>query len=410
MRTKAGCFASFLTIIIILFIGCNDDDGESNNITSITDDIDLYDDKIYVIDTDIDNITGSINIGGNSTLEINNCILNFDLTEDLQYGIYLEDNAKIIINNSTLESDGKMWEFELRDNSTIDVSDSYLKNHSAVKIYDNSTLNGSNSLIEELRMDNEGIATIDECEIYPNMQFFFNVGSPLEFPDSYTPVDFLIDNSSLGGWKLDMINSTAQGWQVDVKPNTIITIQNSVDVTLALWSDGTVNDSIHLTNPENTRINLTITEMGSIVNIVNTEVYFMNLYLMENDKLIVSGEKTGDAYKTKFLEIVLIDNAELTVYDSHIFGQLFHTNNEGKVTVNNCLIGSDDPEDPINSEFAIKDNACGYAGNCDITNSDIVITGEGILELTNCNYDSARVYISDSGQLIINLNTLAKYK
>jgi len=392
-----------LILATITINSCRKDNGKifSRKIKDIENDIDLYDDKTYIIDSDIDNITGSICIGGNTTLIIEDANLNFNLTEDLQYGIYLEDNAKIIIKNSTIESENKMWEFELRNNASIDVSDSELKNHSAVKLFDNCILNGTNSLIEELRMDNKAIATINNCEIYPNMQFFFNTNSTLEFPESYTSVNFVLDNSAYGGWKLDMSNSIAQGWQVDVKPNTNITIQNSIDVTLALWSDGTVNDSIHIVNPESTLTNFTITEFGSVVNIINSEVYFINIYLKSNDKLIISGEKLGTTYNTMFLEIVLNDNAEMTIYDSHVFGQLFHINDNAKLTVKNCLIGSDDPEDPINSEFGIKDNSHAYAFDCDILNSDIVINGTSILEVTNCMYNTNRVFISENGQLIV---------
>ncbi len=392
-----------VTFSILLFSNCTTGNESHNNIiTSITEDLDLYDDGTYYIESDILAITGSVSIGGSTTLIINSSTLSFALAEDLQYGFYLEDNARIIISGSTIQSENKMWEFELRSNSSIEVSDSYLINHSAVKLFDNATLTGENTLIEELRMDNHGVATINNCEIYPNMQFFFSTGSALEFPSSYTPVDFVIDNTSYGGWKLDMTNSIAQGWQVDVKPLTDIAIHNSEDVTLALWSDGLMNDSIHLVNPDGIHTNFTLTEFGSSVTILNTEVYFINMYLKDNDNLIVTGEDSGTGYNTKFLEIVLSDGACLTIYDSHIFGQLFHTNNNATVSIHNCLIGSDDPFDPINSELGIKDNARGYAFDCDLYNCDIVINGTAILELTNCVYDSTRVFISDQGQLIVN--------
>ena len=383
---------------------CNSDDTEQETIkiATITDDIDLYDDRNYEINTDINDIKGSINMGGNTTLYITNAILNFNLIEDLQYGIYLEDNAKIILNNTTIKSNNKMWEFELVNNSSIDVKDSFLKNHSAVKLYDETSLDGINSLIEELRMDNKGKAIINNCEIYPNMQFFFSPNAILEFPETYTSIDFLLDNSSLGGWKLEMMNSVAQGWQVDVKPNVDITIKNSTDVTLALWSNGSVYDSIHLVNPESQASNFIITELGSNVSIINTEVYFINLYLKGNDNLTVTGEKVGLIYNTKFLEIVLNDSAELLLSDCHVFAQLFHVNNSSKVTISDCLIGSDDPNDPINSEFGIKNNARGYAFDCDMLNADIVINGISKLEITNCEYDTNRVQISDNGKLIIN--------
>ena len=389
---------------VLLFSTCSSSTSPSGNtIDSITGDLDLYDGGTYIIDSDIDNITGSICIGGNTTLQISNATLTFALAEDLQYGIYLEDNASIEISSSTIQSANKMWEFELRNSSSIDVSNSYLINHSAVKLFDSAALTGANTLIEELRMDNQGVATIINCEIYPNMQFFFSPGSALEFPDSYTQVTYLQDYTALGGWKLDMTGSIAQGWQVDVKPQTDITIQNSEDVTLALWSDGSVSDSIHLVNPDGIPTSFIVTEFGSSVNVVNTEVYFINMYLKDNDNLVVTGEESGGAYSynTKFLEIVLSGNARLTLYNSHVFGQLFHVNDNATVTVHNCLIGSDDPEDPIYSELGIKDNARGFAFDCDISNSDIVINGTSILELTNCMYDSSRVYISDQGQLIV---------
>jgi len=369
-------------------------------ISKIPQDINLYEDKIYIIDADIPDIRGSINIGGNAVLRISNAELEFELYEDLQYGIYLEDNAKIIINNSTISSADKMWEFELKDNARIEVAHSQLENHSAVKLFNNTRLDGSNSLIEELRMDDYGIAVIDNCEIYPNLQFFFSIPSPLEFPEPYSYVNFKIDNPS--AWKLYMTKSIAQGWQVDVYPGTDLTIQNSKDVNLGLRSDGQLNDTINITNPhDGTQVNFTLDQFGFTLNIINTEIYFINLYLKDNDKLKVIGQKNGNTYNTTFLEIVLNGNADLTVENSHIFGQLFHANENSKVTVKNCFIGSDDPEDPINSEFAVKNNAVGYAENCDITNSDIIISEDGKLTLKNCQYDLSRVTTSDNGQLAV---------
>jgi hypothetical protein len=390
---------SILIFFSLLFFHCSCY-SDNVKISKIPQDINLYEDKIYIIDADIPDIRGSINIGGNAVLKVINAGLEFELYEDLQYGICLEDNAKIIIKNSTITSEDKMWEFELRDNASIEVIHSQLGNHSAVKLFNNTRLDGSNSLIEELRMDNYGIAVIDNCEIYPNLQFFFSISSPLEFPEPYSYVDFKIDNP--GAWKLYMTKSIAQGWQVDVYPGTDLTIQNSKDVNLGLRSNGQLSDTINITNPhDGTPVNFTLDQFGFTLNIINTEIYFINLYLKDNDKLKVIGQKNGNTYNTTFLEIVLNGNADLTVEDSHIFGQLFHANENSKVTVKNCLIGSDDPEDPINSEFGVKNNAVGYAENCDITNSDIIISEDGKLTLKNCQYDLSRVTTSDNGQLAV---------
>ncbi|MFH0865417.1 MAG: hypothetical protein V1904_04450, partial [Bacteroidota bacterium] len=322
-----------------------------------------------------------------------------ELNEDLDYGIYLEDSAKIIIENSTLTSEDKMWEFELRGNATIEVNNSSLENHSAVKLFDSCRLDAKNSLIEELRMDNYGIANLDNCEIYPNMQFFFNVPAPLEFPQPYQDVDFTLNNPD--AWQLNMVHSKAQGWQCDIYPGTDITIQNSTDVNLGLRSDGQMNDTINIANPHDGPTSFTLTQFGFTLTIINTEIYFINLYLIENDKIKVIGQMNGSTYYTTLLEIVLLGNAELTVEDTHIFGQLCHANENSKLSCYNCYIGSDDPEDPIHSEFGIKDNSTGYAENCDLTNSDIVLSENGILTLKNCTYDPARVIKTDNAQLNI---------
>ncbi|MFH0867072.1 MAG: hypothetical protein V1904_12825, partial [Bacteroidota bacterium] len=238
----------FLLMLVIASISsCRKDEVAGTRITQISGDISLYDDKTYIIDSDIPNIHGSINIGGNAVLKIINATLNFELNEDLDYGIYLEDSASIIIENSTLTSEDKMWEFELRGNATIEVNNSSLENHSAVKLFDNCRLDAKNSLIEELRMDNYGIANLNNCEIYPNMQFFFNVPAPLEFPQPYQDVDFTLNNPD--AWQLNMVHSKAQGWQCDIYPGTNITIQNSTDINLGLRSNGQMNDTIDIANP-----------------------------------------------------------------------------------------------------------------------------------------------------------------
>ncbi len=64
-----------------------------------------------------------------------------------------------------------------------------------------------------------------------------------------------------------------------------------------------VNDSIHIANPEDSLSNFTINELGSNVSIVNTEVYFINIYLKDNDKLSISGEKLGIITTQNFLKL-----------------------------------------------------------------------------------------------------------
>jgi len=368
-------------------------------ITDISQDIDIDGDNAYTIDNDISNAEGSIYLRDNSILSITNAAIAFELSEDLEFGIYLEDGAKILIENSTITSNGKMWEFELRDNSRIDVTNSSLLNHSAVKLFDASRLDGKDSLIEELRMDNEGVASIDNCEIYPNMQFFFSVSEAIVFPLPYVNTDFIIDNKD--AWMLEMINSIAQGWQVDVYPGTTLTIRDSKDVNLGLRSNGQMNDILYLNNPHDESTSFVLDEFGFNLTIENTEIYYINLYLKQNDQVTIYGEKVDATYNTTFLEIVLLDNAEIYLHDSHIFAQLFHANNTSKVTLYNSYIGSTDAEDPINSEFGIKNSAIGYAENSDFTNSDILITDLAILTLKNCQYEPTRVDTPSDNQFIV---------
>ena len=80
-------FFFLLLLIIPSHSSCKKDN--DNKISGIDEDIDLYDDKTYTINSDIDDITGSISLGSSTVLIIEDATLNFDLEEDLQYGIYL---------------------------------------------------------------------------------------------------------------------------------------------------------------------------------------------------------------------------------------------------------------------------------------------------------------------------------
>ncbi len=63
-RFKHFVFTILLLFISLLWMSCDKDEISADaTISSITEDINLYDDKTYLIDTDIDHITGSINIG-----------------------------------------------------------------------------------------------------------------------------------------------------------------------------------------------------------------------------------------------------------------------------------------------------------------------------------------------------------
>ena len=147
--------------IILLFIGCgggsnsaeegrtitvDSDSNQSLLIRTLSKNLNLTDGKSYIVEKSISKATGSIYLSGETTLTIR-ANITFLLNEDLEFGIYLSDNAKVIIENSTLSSNGKMWEFELRNNSSISVTNAKLLNHSAVKLFDKSRLDGKSSLI-----------------------------------------------------------------------------------------------------------------------------------------------------------------------------------------------------------------------------------------------------------------------
>jgi hypothetical protein len=365
-------------------------------ITAIEDDLELNDGRTYMITKDLNNVEANIILRGNTTLILRNARLKFELEDDLEHGIYLYDRATLVLENARITSNRKMYEIELRDRATLRAINATLRNHSAIKLFDDSYLYGRSSRLEELRMDHRGIAELDDCDIYPNMQFFFSPETSIMFPPPYTKVPrFTLHHP--GAWRLDLTNTQAQGWQVDLYPGTQLTVHDSAHVNLGLRSNGQMESSLRLRNPRGERVTFRLTEFGFDLNIINSEIYFFNLYLRGDDTVRVVGEPG----RTTFLEIVLLERARLTIEHSHLMAQLAHANGQSELTIRHSVIGSNDPDDPIRSELAIKDNARGLIEHSNATNVDLVVRDSGQLSLRNTPFDRSRLRVRGDGRFTL---------
>jgi hypothetical protein len=388
--------SGLMTAILVAYSRQTTPNNAVIHVTDIDGDLVLDDGRTYMITTNLREVEANIILRGSTTLILSNARLKFELEDDLDYGIYLYDQATLILENAEINSNRKMYEIELRNQATLRATNSTLLNHSAIKLFDDSYLYGRGSRLEELRMDHRGIAELYDCDIYPNMQFFFSPETPITFPSPYTKVPrFTLHHP--GAWRLDLTNTQAQGWQVDLYPGTRLTVRDSVHVNFGLRSNGQMNSSIALRNPRGERVTFRLTEFGFDLSVINSEVYFFNLYLYGDDAVHI----IGDPGKTTFLEIVLLERARLTIENSHIMAQLAHANGRSELTIRRSAIGSNDPRDPIRSELAIKDNARGLIEESNARNVDLLVRDSGQLSLRNTAFDRSRLRVRGDGRFTL---------
>lgn len=397
-RVLVGLLVSggLIAVLLVAYSRQSAPDTAITNITDIEDDLVLDDGRVYAIAANLGDIEASIILRGDTTLLVRNRQLRFKLEDDLDHGIYLYDRAKLILENSRIDSNRKMYEIELRDRATLRATNSQLLNHSAIKLFDESSAQGRGSQLEELRMDHRATAELYDCEIYPNMQFFFSPENPLVFPAPYTKIPrFTLQQP--GAWRLDLTDTRAQGWQLDLYPGIELTVRDSTHVNFGLRSNGQMNSRIALRNPHGERVTFRLTEFGFDLNVINSEVYFFNLYLRDNDAV----EVIGDPGKTTFLELVLLDRSRLTVENSHIMAQIAHVNGRSELTIRRSIIGSDDLRDPIRSELAIKDNARALVEESTALNVDLLVRDSGQLSLRNTTFDRSRLRVRGNGRFTV---------
>jgi len=346
-------------------------------------------------------VSANIILKGNAKLIIEDSDFEFQTKTDIDKGIYLYDNAELIVKNSKLHSTGHMYEIELRNNAKMISENADIIDHSAIKLFDNTKLNAKNGLIDELRMDNKGQASLENVDVYMNMQYYFQVNKPIVFPEAYENIPYyLLEPAGDEAWKVEFINSKTQGWQVDVYPGTEIIIKDSTDVNLGLRSNGRANSILNINNPSGERINDVISGLGFKVNIKNSEIYFINLYLKGKDDVKIVGTKEED-YNLNLLEIVLLDDSKLHIDTAHLVAQLAHANDNAEFFIDNSLVGSTDPDDPITSELAAKDEAFIEVKNSDLTNTDVLVEDGGYVYIENCVYDEQRFSEMDDGTIEI---------
>ncbi|MEK7461238.1 MAG: hypothetical protein AAB647_03440 [Patescibacteria group bacterium] len=343
-------------------------------------------------------LTQPITLRGHSQLLISGATVTFELANDLDAGIYLEDDARLIVTNSTVTSNRKMYELEFRGRSRLEATNANLLNHSAVKLFDQATTEAVDSLLEEFRMDNQGRAHLVRTEIYPNMQFFTSPAAVLIFPPGYQPVTTTLGLP--GAWQLEMVDSIAQGWQVDVYPGITLSIRDSADVNLGLRSNGTANATINLENPASERTNFQLTQLGFDLTVENSEIFFINFYPKGSDQITVNGTPG----RTRLLEVVLSDQSQLTLNHVFLMGQLAHVNDQSQLIIQNSTVGSDDPDDPIESELAAQDEAQVLVEATNAQNTDLLVTHTATMTLRNTAYDPARVTQSDESQFVVENN------
>lgn len=153
----------FILSVLLITASCSKDKAP-RFIPSISSDLIIDDGRLWYINPDTVNITASIYVRGNSTLMMKNSTLIFDLNKFEERGIYLEDNAELeIFGNAILESKNNKWEFELKGNANIEISDSEIKDLHSLFLFDSCSLDGNNSLIEQLDMYGKSTAILDNC-------------------------------------------------------------------------------------------------------------------------------------------------------------------------------------------------------------------------------------------------------
>ena len=364
---------------------------------------------IILSNNEVTRITGdqkvfaSIILRDNAKLIIENGDFEFQIKTDLDKGVYLYDSSELIVTNAKIHSTGHMYEIELRGDAKMVTRDADIIDHSAIKLFDNTELNANNGLIDELRMDNQGQAYLENVEVYMNMQYFFQVDEPITFPEAYENIShYILEPAGDKAWKVEFNVSETQGWQVDVYPGTEFTIKDSTDVNLGLRSDGKANTTLNINNPSGQRINYVINTLGFDLSIENSEIHFINLYLKDKDEVEIIGTKDQKAgYNLNLLEIVLLDDAKLKINTAHLVAQLAHTNDNAELSIENSLVGSTDPDDPIISELAAKDEAFIEVKNSDLTYTDVLVENEGVIYIENSTYDKERLLEKGNGKIEI---------
>ncbi len=297
---------------------------------------------------------------GNSTVTVENSEIGNSCTGSLNWNFF-ETSSLVARNVSHYECN--TWNF-LSGESVISVNNwPYI----GATVCDNSDVIAENSHNMEIEMCFPEGSTIDTV-----------------LPAEISDFSFSGEDDATIGFNLRILNSSIDGWGINLLPGSSITIRDTPAVTVGIivglpWTNQTVVlDDLGRKLYEDRTWDI----VDATLHLINTNVYgwepnafASNILVIRNSD--VSGSSTGNnatiVYENSTMgQVVAGENIDFTVRDSIVTGDVIATDN-GRITLINSVVGSPPAEEgdtPLGNVIAF--------GSGTIILTDTVVHGEMI--------------------------------
>lgn len=338
-----------------------------NGTESLNDEEKIVNEDIYIHDN------GKLNLLSSSLV----------FESDSELSVYLEGNAKLEVNDSSIKSSNNLYTLSLLEEDgkspSILATGSDILDHYGIFLKNKSTLEAENSVLGRVVMMDDSEASINNSQIY----LILDSSKTEKYENLAAGVSKNFKLESREGWSIKLENSEVTGYQVNFGKNDNVFIENSDGVSVLFdISRGDYENFLPLPTPS-------VLTTGSLDSV---DLDFS----WENTKFVgysfVLDESSIKVQKTS-IEDILLTGSEFEVVDSCLKCTVCSVLDSSFV-LDNIVV---DPD----VEIYIYGDSDVSVSNSDLTENKIYLYGNSSLTLKNCQYNESNIKNMGDGNVKI---------
>ncbi len=349
-------------------------------------------------------IDGSIFVQNGGKLTIKNTNVTLMLDHDEEHHIDISGNSTLVIDNSVVRSEGGQFWMELSSDNTGDPllevkgASTWITNHSGIRPYDGSQVVVTGGDVEELQANDQAVVTLSGAAMYP-VFFFDGVTANLQNLDTGTNITNQIQVP--GGWSFQWTNANIEGYQIDLKHGANVTLDSGDGIVASVHTPGDLGDELRIVDGVTSPfpISGSITNLGSSFTFTDSNIALLNVYAFGDDRVLLRNLQANEINAQWGSQVIVGQKGYNTVLNCN----LCQTYDHAELTVVEATIDGSENLPSATSSFGDLDpvgRGVMTFVNMDLTNLDLTVLEEGVLNLRNSPHDPARLSVEGPSAMV----------
>jgi hypothetical protein len=337
-------------------------------------------------------VDGEVVIQNGGVLTLNDMTLTLVLDFDEQHHIDISDNSKLVVNSSTITSQGGQYWLELSngtgpDTPTLEVSGtSLLTRHSGIRPFDQAQVIVTGGDVEELQVRDQVSVSLSNAATYAVL-FFDGVSANLSNLDTGTGITNTI--SVPGGWSFQFSNAEVYGYQIDLIDGATVSLAGGDGIVASFHTPGNLGDELMIVEGVTSQLRSDgmVTNLGNSFTFTDANVALINAYVFGRDRVWLRDIHVNEVNAEQFSELIIGDGGVTTLLNCN----LCQTYDRALMNVYKATICT----------TAIDPEACDNLASATSSYADFDTIGQGVMRFANMDLQDLDLTARESGQLAL---------